>query len=110
MLFRSASVDYPDFAHLVAVEVANDQNNIGILICGSANGVSIVANKHKMIRCALCWNVEIAELARKHNNANILALPARFLTIDQAIEITDIFLNTDFEAGRHLLRVNKIEC
>jgi ribose 5-phosphate isomerase B len=105
--FSSDSVDYPDFAHLTAKHVL-EFDCLGILICGSANGVSMAANKHKNIRCAICWDVEIAELARKHNNANILALPARFISEKKAIEIVEVFLNTSFEGGRHSKRVEKI--
>ena len=102
------SVDYPDYAHAVAKEVQKNSKNKGVLICGSANGVAITANKHKGIRAAICWNKELASLSRQHNNANILSLPARFLTTEEAIEIVDVFLTTDFEGGRHERRVNKI--
>ncbi len=103
------SVDYPDYAHAVAQEVEGE-NALGILICGSANGVAMAANKHKYIRAAICWTPEIASLARQHNDANILCLPARFITRETAFEITDRFLNTTFEGGRHEKRVNKIAC
>jgi len=103
------SVDYPDFSHKVAKEVSNNGANVGILICGSGNGICITANKHKNIRAALCWNEEIAKLARAHNNANILCLPGRFITILQAEKIIDVFLNSEFEGGRHQERINKIE-
>lgn len=104
------SVDYPDFAHPVAFAVENGEQDLGILICGSGNGIAITANKHQGIRAAICWNTELAALARKHNNANILCLPARFISIKEAQEITTTFLNTAFEGGRHANRVNKISC
>ena len=104
------SVDYPDFAHAVAKAVAAKEGEVGILICGSANGVAITANRHKGIRAAICWNSEVAELARKHNNANIICIPARFVEIEIAKSMTDIFLKTKFEEGRHERRVEKIEC
>jgi len=102
------SVDYPDFAHPVAFAVEKHEFNKGILICGSGNGIAITANKHQGIRAAICWNTELASLARKHNNANILCLPARFISIKEAQEITETFLTTEFEGGRHTNRVNKI--
>jgi ribose 5-phosphate isomerase B len=108
--FSEESTDYPEFAHAVAQSVADNESQLGILICGSGNGVAMSANKHKDIRCALCWNAELAALARAHNNANVLALPSRFISEDLAIEIVDAFLNTDFEGGRHARRVNKIAC
>ncbi len=101
-------VDYPDYAHPLAEEVSKNNNIKGIIICGSGIGVSMSANKHKGVRSALCWNKETAKLSRSHNNANILSLPARFLDKDEAIEIVEIFLNTEFEGGRHERRVNKI--
>lgn len=104
------SVDYPDYAHPVANEVESGNAQFGILICGSANGVCITANKHQGIRAALCWKNEIASLARLHNDANIIGLPARFISIEEGIEFTDTFLNTEFEGGRHQNRVNKISC
>ena len=104
------SVDYPDYAHPVAKAVENKEADFGILFCGSGNGINMSANKHQGIRSALCWKKEIAELARLHNNANILALPARFISYDEAEEITEIFLETKFEGGRHEKRVNKITC
>lgn len=103
-----ASVDYADYAHPVANFVENNKDYKGILICGSGNGVNMTANKHKAIRSALCWNSEIAELARLHNDANILVLPARFITKEEAIKCVDIFFTTNFEGGRHTNRVNKI--
>jgi len=102
--------DYPDFAHPVALAVENKEVDFGILICGSGNGITMSANKHQGIRAALCWKEEIAELSRLHNDANILSLPARFITNEEAIKCVDIFLNTDFEGGRHIDRVNKISC
>ncbi len=104
------SVDYPDFVHPVAIDVLNNKANFGIVICGSGNGVAMTVNKHQGIRAALCWTKEIASLARQHNNANIVSIPARFTSIQQAIEIVDTFLNTDFEGGRHTTRVDKISC
>lgn len=105
-----ASVDYPDFVHPAAEAIENGKANLGILLCGSGNGVAMTANKHKGIRAALCWNAEIATLARSHNNANMIALPVRYITADQAIEIVNTFLDTPFEGGRHALRVDKIPC
>ncbi|MFN8294553.1 MAG: ribose 5-phosphate isomerase B [Chitinophagales bacterium] len=102
------SCDYPDYAHAAAREIENGSVEFGILICGSANGVAITANKHQKIRAALCWQNEIASLARQHNNANIICLPARFVTIDEAEEMVHTFLTTDFEGGRHQKRVDKI--
>jgi ribose 5-phosphate isomerase B len=104
------SIDYPDFGHPVAEIVENDENTIGILICGSGNGINMTANKHQGIRSALCWTPEIASLARQHNNANVIALPARFISMEQAIEMVTIFLNTTFEGGRHAHRTAKIPC
>jgi ribose 5-phosphate isomerase B len=108
--FSSQSVDYPDFAHKVALSVEQNETQYGILICGSGNGVNITANKHNGIRSALCWKKEIAALARLHNDANIITLPARYTTIDECKEMVDVFLNTEFEGGRHQTRVNKISC
>ena len=102
------SVDYPDFIHPLAKEVSENNEQTGIIICGSGNGVSMVANKYNGVRAAICWNKELASLSRQHNNANVLSLPARFLTTEEAIEIVDVFLTTDFEGGRHERRVNKI--
>jgi len=104
------SVDYPDFAHTVSNSVTNSEVDLGILICGSGNGISMAANKHAGIRAALCWKKEIASLARQHNDANILSLPARFISLEEAKEIVDTFLVTQFEGGRHANRVNKITC
>ena len=106
--FSDASCDYPDYAHAVAGNIEKGISNMGVLVCGSANGVAIAANKHASIRAAICWEKEIAILARAHNNANVICVPARFVSIDSALEMVDIFLSTDFEGGRHLLRVNKI--
>jgi ribose 5-phosphate isomerase B len=103
------SVDYPDFAHPVAAAVAADEQVLGILICGSGNGVNITANKHAGVRSALAWLPELASLAREHNNANVLALPARFISAEQAVAIVDAFLDARFEGGRHQRRVEKIE-
>ena len=108
--FSEESIDYPDFAHPVAEMVEENTGMLGILICGSGNGINMTANKHKGIRSALCWNKEIAELARQHNDANIVALPARFISEEEAIEIVDTFLGTDFEGGRHQRRIDKISC
>ncbi|MDW8297491.1 MAG: ribose 5-phosphate isomerase B [Raineya sp.] len=102
------SVDYPDFAHPVAFAVEKGECTKGILICGSGNGVAMTANKHAQIRAALCWNKEIAQLARLHNDANILCLPARFVSVESALEMVDAFLQTSFEGGRHENRVRKI--
>jgi len=102
------SVDYPDFAHPLAEAVENGSYQRGITICGSGNGISMAANKHQGIRAALCWITEIAELARQHNDANVCSLPARYISKEEAIEIVDTFLNTDFEGGRHQRRVEKI--
>jgi ribose 5-phosphate isomerase B len=106
--YSSESVDYPDFAHQVASKVEAENESVGFLFCGSANGVCITANKHKGIRAALAWNIEIAELARQHNNANILCIPARYVSIDTAENMVKRFLNTAFEGGRHQRRVEKI--
>lgn len=102
------SVDYADFVHPVAEDVEANTSEFGILICGSANGVAMTANKHQKIRAGLCWNKEIVHLIRRHNNANILCIPARFTAIPQALEMVDVFLNTEFEGGRHQNRINKI--
>jgi ribose 5-phosphate isomerase B len=104
------SVDYPDYAHPVASSVENQENELGILICGSANGVAITANKHQGIRAAIAWQNEIAALARQHNNANVLCIPARFIDLELAKKITNTFITTEFEGGRHATRVNKISC
>jgi ribose 5-phosphate isomerase B len=108
--YSPASVGYPDFAHPVASAVESGEFDLGILICGSANGVAITANKHQGIRAAICWNEELASLARKHNNANIVCIPARFISIEEAEKIVQTFLETGFEGGRHANRVGKIAC
>lgn len=108
--YDDSSVDYPDFAHPVAKAVEESEDIFGILICGSANGVAMSANKHQKVRAALCWKAEIASLARQHNNANIVCIPARFVSIEEAKEIVKTFFSTDFEGGRHANRVNKISC
>ena len=104
------SVDYPDFAHPVAEAVESGRADRGVLLCGSANGVAITANKHQQIRCAICWLEELAVLARQHNDANVIAIPARFVTEILAQAMVRIFLTTDFEGGRHANRVDKISC
>ncbi|MBC7937730.1 MAG: ribose 5-phosphate isomerase B [Rhizobacter sp.] len=108
--YNKDSVDYPDFAHPVATAVENGEAGFGILLCGSANGVAITANKHPGVRAAICWGEELAELARKHNNANIICIPARFVRDGDAEKMLDIFMNTEFEGGRHEGRVKKIAC
>ena len=104
------SVDYPDFIHPVAKSVQEGKVDFGIIICGSGNGAAMTANKHQKVRAALCWTKEIAKLARQHNDANILSLPARYLSLPQALQMVDVFLSTKFEAGRHKNRVDKIAC
>lgn len=104
------SVDYPDFAHPLSAAVETGECAFGILLCGSGNGVCITANKHQGIRAALCWDDEIASLARKHNNANVLCIPARFVSESVAEEMVDVFMTTPFEGGRHAARVDKISC
>ena len=104
------SVDYPDFAHPVAKAVEDGEASFGVLICGSANGVAITANKHQGVRAAISWGEELAQLAREHNNANVLCIPARFVREGDAEKMLDIFINTPFEGGRHENRVNKISC
>lgn len=108
--YSSDPVDYPDFAHPVADEVESGKASFGILICGSANGVAMTANKHQGIRAAICWGEELSELARKHNNANIICIPARFVRESDVEKMLDIFMKTEFEGGRHSNRVNKIAC
>lgn len=105
-----SSVDYPDFGHPVAKAVLNGSADLGIVICGSGNGINMTVNKYAGIRSALCWTTELASLARQHNDANILALPARFVSTDQAMDIVAAFLSAKFEGGRHQNRVNKINC
>ena len=104
-----SSVDYPDFVHPVAKDVESKKSTYGILICGSANGVAMTANKYANIRAGICWNNEIVSLIRQHNNANILCIPARFTEIEDVLEMVDTFLNTEFEGGRHQNRINKIQ-
>ena len=103
-----SSVDYPDFAHPVSSDVENEKSDLGILICGSGNGVAMTANKYKKVRAALCWNEELAVLAKQHNNANIVCIPARFISKEEALQIVKYFIQTEFEGGRHERRVNKI--
>jgi ribose 5-phosphate isomerase B len=104
------SVDYPDFAHPAALAVETGKAAFGVLICGSGTGVAVTANKHQGIRCALCWKTDIAALARQHNNANMIALPARFISKRLALKMLEVFLITEFEGGRHATRVNKMAC
>lgn len=106
----SESVDYPDFVHPVASDVENGLVEMGIVICGSGNGATMTINKHQGVRGALCWNKEITQLAREHNDANILSLPARFIALPQALDMVETFLNTKFEGGRHERRIEKIPC
>ncbi|WP_299383108.1 ribose 5-phosphate isomerase B [uncultured Lacinutrix sp.] len=106
----SDSVDYPDFVHPVANDVESKKADFGILICGSANGVAMTANKHQGIRAGICWTSEITALTRQHNNANIICIPARYTAVQQAIAMVDTFLETEFEGGRHQNRVDKIPC
>lgn len=108
--FSNERADYPDFGHAVALHVEHDPTCLGIIICGSGNGINMTANKHAGIRSALCWNNEVAQLAREHNNANIIALPARFISNSEAEDMVATFLNTAFEGGRHAARVDKISC
>ncbi|SFF18966.1 ribose 5-phosphate isomerase B [Thermoflexibacter ruber] len=107
--YSEASTDYADFAHPLAESIANKQYEKGILICGSGNGVAITANKHAGVRAALCWSEEIVALARQHNNANVLCLPARFISLEEAKKFVETFLDTAFEGGRHERRVAKID-
>jgi ribose 5-phosphate isomerase B len=104
------SVDYPDFGHPVAKDVSEGKVDFGIVICGSGNGIAMTVNKHQNVRAALCWTKEIAQLARQHNDANIISIPARFTSIPQAVEMVETFLSTAFEGGRHANRVSKIKC
>jgi ribose 5-phosphate isomerase B len=108
--YSSESADYADFAHPVSIAVEKKEFDLGLLVCGSANGVAITANKHQGIRAAICWNEDLAGLARQHNNANIVCIPARFVSTELATKILDRFLHSDFEGGRHERRVNKISC
>ena len=102
------SVDYPDFAHPVSLDIDNSKSDLGVLICGSGNGVAMTANKYKKVRAALCWSEEIAKLAKQHNNANVVCIPARFISQEDALQIVRSFIDTKFEGGRHERRVNKI--
>lgn len=108
--FSTDSVDYPDFVHPVATAVESGEAQLGILLCGSGNGVAITANKHQGIRAALCWKTSLAALARQHNDANVLALPVRFVSRKMALSIVAAFLENSFEGGRHAQRVSKIAC
>ena len=103
------SVDYPDYIHPVSLEVKEKKAQIGIIICGSGNGAAMTANKHKGVRAAICWSEEIAELARQHNDANIISIPSRFLSEEETISIVEAFIKTDFEGGRHKRRIDKID-
>ena len=105
---KDLSVDYPDFVHPVAKALSSQKVNYGILLCGSANGVAMTANKYKEVRAGICWNEEIVKLVRQHNNANILCIPARFVSLEKALEMVEAFINTSFDGGRHQLRINKI--
>lgn len=108
--FSADSVDYPDFAHPVAEAVESGEVTWGLLLCGSANGVAITANKHQGIRAGLAWNVDVAKLVRQHNNANVICLPVRFISLEEAKACLQVFIDTDFEGGRHADRVGKISC
>lgn len=108
--YSADSVDYPDFAHPVAEAVEKGEFTFGLLLCGSANGVAITANKHQGIRAGLAWNTEVAKLVRQHNDANVLCLPVRFISLEEAKACIQMFLDTPFEGGRHQNRVNKISC
>lgn len=108
--YSAESSDYPDYAHPMASAVESGEFDFGISICGSGNGISMTVNKHTGIRAALCWSVEIAQLARLHNNANVLSLPARFISEEEAYSMIDVFFSTDFEGGRHQRRIDKIPC
>ncbi|MDX2359525.1 MAG: ribose 5-phosphate isomerase B [Crocinitomicaceae bacterium] len=108
--YSEDSIDYPDFGHPVANMVEENNGTLGVLICGSGNGINMTANKHQGVRSALCWKKELAQLAREHNNANIIALPARFISEAEALEMIDAFFDTTFEGGRHQRRVDKIAC
>jgi len=103
-------VDYPDFGHALASTIIEEEVKFGLLMCGTGNGINMSVNKHAGIRAALCWNPEVAKLARQHNNANVISLPARLITFEDATQIVDAFLNNSFEGGRHEARVNKIDC
>jgi ribose 5-phosphate isomerase B len=104
------SVDYGDFIHPVAEDVENKKSELGIIVCGSGNGAAMTANKHQKIRAALCWTAEVSKLSRQHNDANILSIPARFVNLEQALEMVELFITTPFEGGRHQKRIDKIPC
>ncbi|HLO59356.1 MAG TPA: ribose 5-phosphate isomerase B [Bacteroidales bacterium] len=106
--YSEESTDYPEYGHILANHITENKSELGISLCGTGNGINMTANKHPMIRSALCWDSEIAELARKHNDANICAIPARFITTEEAKKMVDVFLTTDFDGGRHLRRIEKI--
>ena len=106
---NEASCDYPDFSHLVAKSVQKKEVDFGVLVCGSANGVAMAANKHNSIRAAICWNNEIASLAKTHNNANIICFPARFVSLDSVLRMIEVFMKKNFQGGRHLNRIKKID-
>lgn len=108
--FSTESVDYPDYIHPVADDVEKGNADLGIILCGSGNGAAITANKHQGIRCGLVWTPELAELTRLHNDANMISIPARFITLETALEIVETFIKTEFEGGRHQTRVDKIAC
>ncbi|MGB8193606.1 MAG: ribose 5-phosphate isomerase B [Chitinophagaceae bacterium] len=108
--YSDASTDYPDYAHPVAISVEQDEAAFGILLCGTANGVAITANRHNGVRAALCWQTDVAELVRKHNNANIICIPARFVALEYAKQMIEVFMETAFEGGRHARRVDKMAC
>lgn len=108
--FSEDRADYPDYGHAVAENVISGDSDYGIIICGSGNGINMAANKHTGIRSALCWNTEIARLAKEHNDANIIALPARFISVDDAEKCIDVFIKSKFEGGRHAERIKKINC
>jgi len=107
--YSADSSDYPDFAHLMATAVASGEYEFGISCCGTGNGINIVANRHTGVRSALCWNAEIARLARRHNNANVIAFPARFISENDALTVLSVFFSTNFEGGRHQCRLDKID-
>lgn len=107
--YSTERADYPDFGHEVALAVLDKESNFGVLMCGSGNGINMSANKHKGIRAALCWNSEIAKLARQHNDANILVLPARYISTEEAVNCLDVFMDEKFEGGRHQSRIEKID-
>ena len=104
------SVDYADFIHPVAEDVENKKSDLGIIVCGSGNGAAMTANKHQKIRAALCWTADISKLSRQHNNANIMSIPARYVNLEQALEMVGLFITTGFEGGRHQKRIDKIPC